>query len=216
MKRSKIGGLIILAVSIIVIALSSLYLYKYLRRWALSRIEREQLHQVERDLVSYRSLGFEPSSRLVCALEGFCDQLKAAIDDRDKNWLGNEHLIDDTNIDLLVSVNKKMLKSYLRDLQEYRRKGLGPQSNLITFSYDKVVRLTLALAELEKVRNQGLGDGEYVQKVARMKEITMQSIAHSKNLLRNLRSQGSDDAQEREHLADKIEDLIALNKVLYL
>lgn len=216
MKRSKLSGLIILGISLVVIAFSSMYLYKYLRRWALSRIEREQLHKIERDLVSYRSLGFEPSSRLICTLEGFCTQLKTAIDNRDKNWLQDEHVIDDTNIDLLVAVNKKMLKSYLRDLQEYRRKGLGTESNLVTFSYDKVVRLTLALAELEKIRKDGLADGEYIQKIVRMKEITMQSIAYNKKALRKQLAMGKDDAQQREHLADKVEDLVELNKVLYL
>ena len=220
MKRTQTSRIILLIISAFLIAVGSWYIYRYFRRWVITKIEREQLRDNERILLSFKSLGFEPSSELIQTLESHGRQIEQAIVQRYQNWLtGGKLGTDDQKIDLLVTVNKKMLRSYIRDLQDYRNQNIPTTDTLVKFTYDKMVRLTLALAELKRLKGCGIEDDEYCKKAERMKEITLQSIARSKNTLRDFLKLGllESDAlmrAERTYLTRKVQDLVTINKAL--
>lgn len=221
MKRSKRVQIALLVVSSFFILVGSWYLYRYLRRWAITRIEREQLRENERILLSFQALGFEPSSELVQTLQNHAKHIHNTIDQRDVSWFGIGFDKNDEKIDLLVTVNKKMLQSYMRDLQDYRSQNIPTTDTLVQFTYDKMVRLTLALAELKRLKNSGIDDDDYYKKAERMREITLQSIARGKNTLRECLKLGlleSDSVIKsgRTYLTRKVQDLVAINKALYL
>jgi hypothetical protein len=220
MKRTQANRIILLIISALLVVAGSYYLYRYLRRWAITKIEREQLRDNERIILSFKSLGFEPTSELIKTLESHGQQIEQAIAQRYQNWFdGGKMGTDDQKIDLLVTVNKKMLKSYIRDLQDYRIQKIPTTDTLVKFTYDKMVRLTLALAELKRLKGCGIEDDEYCKKAERMKEITLQSIARSKNSLRDFLKLGLLESDpvvkaERMYLTRKVQDLVVINKAL--
>lgn len=173
------------------------------------------LARIKREKLVFQSLGFDESGELIAMLEAHAKTLQ------DHEQGNGEDSDDQKKMALLVAVNKKMLTSYLKDLRDYRRMGVANTSSIVRFSHDKVVRLTIALAELERNRLSGLPADEYAKKVARMREITQQSLAHSKNLLRDYIHAGVQDTDsrirtERANILHKMKNLIELDRVLYV
>ena len=211
MKKSL---LIIISLSILIACSSGWY---YL---SSKNHKQEAIDTIAREITVFKSLGFDTSSEIISTLSDFVHELQTNTEESARWSFVQSENIDAKDFDVLVTVNKKMLKSYMKDLQEYRKLGVPTTSTIVRFSYDKVVRLTIALAELEKSRVEGLPTIEYRKKVERMREITKQSITHSKTTLRDYLHDGiKQDSKinaEREYVTRKVRDLVALDRVVYL
>jgi hypothetical protein len=173
------------------------------------------IDQVQQEIQTVKSLDFDSSSELMKLLTAYADELHQMHYDWHIAWFGDQQ-VSQEKLAELIAINKVMLKSYMGDLQDYMK--CAPSHALVQFTYDKVVRLTIALAELEK--NNDLLLSEYKKKVDRMCQITHQALAHSKKTLRAYLHGGIDDHDakvnyERQYLTSKMSHFIALERMLY-
>ncbi len=223
MKRSLLVRIVWSGASVIVfVVMSGWYFVPYFYRWSQSATEQEAIDYIQHEIMSFKSLNFSPSSELISILASYECELENIHKERDISWTVSPLNFDDVQKrDELITVNKKILQGYVQDLQTYTKDGMATTSSLVQFSYDKVVRLTIALAELERNRNDGLPADEYIKKIDRMHEIITQSIIHSKKTLRSylqagLKEENTKVQVERERVTRKVEHLIDLDKILYL
>jgi hypothetical protein len=177
----------------------------------------EAIATVAQEMQSCKNLNFSPSSELMCMLEDYHQELQHKTQKWNFAWLFDEFSVTDKDTSDLISLNKKMLQSYVRDLQEYSKMKLPTTSNIVRFTYDKVVRLTIGLAELEK--NKHIAASEYRKKLIRMREITKQAIVHSKQTLWSYMHDRLADtdirvSNERNYLTNKIGHFIALDRII--
>lgn len=201
---------------VVVLLASGWYVAPYFYQWiAQQYTEQEAIAYLQRQIMSFRSLNFATSSELIAMLKSHEDALaKEPLHDKELQFQ------DTKRRDALRVANKKMLQEYVKDLQGYTKMGMPTTSSVVQFSYDTVVRLTIALAELEKDRGNLPAD-EYVKRVDRMHEIIERSIIHGKRTLRSylqagLKEEDTKVQQVREHITRKVEHFITLNKILYL
>ncbi len=217
MKQIMLSSIALLAIGIL-----SWYSLPYFYRYSAKCTEQEALVYLQHEIMSFQSLNFPPSSELVASLVSYKDELAALYEARNATGKGTALDFEDSRKrDALIAVNKKILQGYMHDLQRYTKLGMGTTTSVVQFCYDKVVRLTIALAELEKHRNGGLSHDEYVKKMGRMTEIIKQSIVHSKKTLRSylyagLQEDNPNVQAERLHVTRKVSQLIELEKILYL
>lgn len=200
----------------LLLLVSGWYVAPYVYYWmAQQYTEQEAIAYLQRQIMSFRSLNFATSSELITMLKNHEQALKNEyIHDKEMQFQ------DTKKRDALRIANKKMLQEYVKDLQGYTKIGMPTTSSVVQFSYDTVVRLTIALAELEKDHGT-LPSDEYVKRVDRMHEIIERSIIHGKRTLRSYLQAGlkEDDTKvqsAREHITRKVEHFIELNKILYL
>lgn len=189
--------------------------YRYYQRYIGDQARQQLIDEVNEKIIVFKSLGFGDHDRLITVLSDYAMQLENApqVIERDKTSMPS-------NINPLTAVTKKMLKSYMSDVRQYREMGIDRTDTIMRFSHDKIVRLTLCLAELEKCKRTGLPWGEYTKKIGRLREITNRSIVQGQQALRKYRSDGFDenDARviaQRDHLTKKMCALIELDTVLY-
>lgn len=192
MREKKIKYILAVIVSSTILGLGSYYLFKYFRRYMVMRAQKEAAQIVEREMVGMQALGFAPDSELIESLESYKKKLAAY----------DAGFPDSVHLETLLSLNRKMLSSYVCEIRQLRKQGLAADSNLMKFAYDKVVRLTIAVAELERQLKAELADRtEFEKRVDRMREITQQSVAHYKNQLRDYLAQGvSEDDERLQHV----------------
>ncbi len=223
MKGTKISLIAVLLVSIIVVIFGGLLLYRHFKRWALVRMERDAVLHVQDDIAEYEQLGFSQETELIKRLHAQLQWIKHKRLFENQGFSGetsvSQSRIKRAQLKALIALNKKMLKSYIKDMQEYRKLGVSNSHNIIRFSYDKIVRLTIALAELERQLDGGIPNSEYTKRVARMREITKQSIAQFKDELKKYCHNGVSEDQSkmqfvRAQLTRKVKELYQLNKVL--
>ncbi len=174
MNGKKIRYILSVVISTIVMGLIFFYLFKYFRRHMVVRAQRQLTQHIDREIIELQALGFAPESELVHALR------------KRKTHLLNAQLATESpNLEAVLSLQKKMLMSYITEAKLLRKRAVDPKSNLMRFAYDKIVRLTIAVAELERQLKEAPDDGsEFQKRVDRMKEITRQSIAHYKKQVR--------------------------------
>lgn len=218
MNRSFFMYGVLIIIGMTVLGTTSWYFLPYFYHWSQNCTEQEAIAYMEHEIISFKSLNFSSSSEIITMLESYVQQLK----ERNGTWHSGEFdCKDGKKHEALIAVNKKMLQTYMKDLQEYAKKGSASENNIIQFSYDKVIRLTIALAELEQYRNEGLPSEEYMKKIDRMHEITQQAITHSKRMLRSYFHNGLKEDHpkvqaERNYITSKVHHLIELDKIVYL
>ncbi len=178
------------------------YLFKYFRRHMVIRAQKQLTQHIDREIIELQVLGFAPESELMQALRK-----------RKAHFLNAQSATESPDLEAVLSLQKKMLMSYIREAKLLRKRDVDPKSNLMRFAYDKIVRLTIAVAELDRQLKENLDDrSEFQKRVDRMKEITRQSIAHYKKQLRNYTKRGLayDDEriqEARDMLAVRIKHL---------
>ncbi len=211
MNRKQIILVISLCISIIVFTFCGWLLFRYLRRWALVGVQREAVQQVRHELTEYQGLGFDEETELIALLQKRLQYQRMRKRAVKYEWkiAHNTNESDREHLQKLFDLNKKMLAGYVQDLQEYRKLGMPTSCDIIRFSYDKMVRLTIALSELERqlaacpiggcegVLVADGAEGEFGKRVRRMKEITTQSIAQYKDALRVYYDEGVDTQDPR-------------------
>ncbi len=141
------------------------------------RVHKQTTQQLDQEIIELQSLGFEPESDVIGVLRSH----KAAL------FQGPSET-PEYDLDLLHGLQKKMLMSYITEAKLLRKRGVALHSNIMRFAYDKIIRLTIAVAELERQLKEDAASqdiSEFQKRVDRMKEITRQSIAHYKKRLRN-------------------------------
>ena len=237
-KRVVLTGSLI--VSILVFTFCGWSFFKYLRQWALIRMEHDAISQMRSEISQYQKLGFEEKSELIAVLQKRLQQIKMRKRSLKNSWLEPEKSVARHSriaLKQLFDVNRKMLTGYIKDVQEYRKRGVSTSSNIVRFSYDKMVRLTIALSELEHQLNerqlgeQQLGEfqlddhqlcdtqtGEFTKRLHRMQEITRQSIVQYKDALekyRNTRVSDNDPKMQfvRMQLTRRIKELALLDSI---
>ncbi len=194
MKDKKVKYILAVLLSSTIIGLGSWYLFKYFRRHMVLRAQKEHAYTIDREIVSMQSLGFAPESELVSTLANRRNRLFAA-----------NQPPDTLQLESLLSLNKKILMSYVHEIKILRTQGVEAGSNLMKFAYDKVVRLTISVAELERQLRAELRDyTEFQKRVDRMREITHQSVSHYKKQLRTYLTQGVSEDDERMQYVRRI------------
>lgn len=201
MNRKKIRYIISVVISSIVMGLIFWYLFKYFRRHMVIRAQQELTQHIDREIIELQSLGFTQESPILESLRN-----------RKEEVLHAQSM--ELNLNRLLALQKKMLTSYVTEAKMLRNRGVDPNNNRMRFAYDKIVRLTIGVAELERqLKEDEQDDSEFQKRVDRMKEITSQSIAHYKKQLREYREQGLayDDTRMKE-----LRDMLAIRiKHLY-
>ncbi len=194
MKDKKIKYILAVLLSSTIIGLCSWYLFKSFRWHMALREQKEHAYTIDREIVSMQALGFAPESELVSLLAKQRDIL-----------FSHNQLPDPVQLESLLSLNRKMLMSYVNEIKILRKQGVDAGSNLMKFAYDKVIRLTISVAELERQLKAELRDyTEFQKRVDRMKEITRQSVSHYKKQLRQYLTQGISEEDERMQYVRRI------------
>ena len=213
MEKKVIISIFSVIIASIVLGLGSWYLYKYFRRYAVLHLQKEADQKIDHELAELQALGFGPESEAVAALkaryswQGHKQSSYAkATADRSSYAGVTADKSDRQALSHLLALNKKMLMSYISEGKSFKKQKVDPQSNLMKFTHDKIVRLTIAVVELERqLRDNELEMSEYEKRVHRMKEITRQSVSHYKKKLREY---------QRLHLASHDERLQAAQAIL--
>ena len=202
--------------------MGSWYFLPYFYRWPQSCTEQKAIASLQHEIMSFKSLNFSTTSELIAMLESYENEFENIHKSSNAAWrISDLNFQDAQKRGELIAVTKKMLQGYVKDLQTYTKDGMATTSSLVQFSYDKVVRLTIALAELERNQRDELPVNEYIKRIDRMHEIVTQSIIHSKKTLRSylhagLKEENAKVQAERERVTRKVEHLIELDKILYL
>ncbi len=188
MNAKRVPYILAVLISTTILGLASWCIFKYLRRHMVLRAQQQEAADIDREMKVMLGLGFGPESELISILAEYKRQIGAD----EQPYLSSRPLIE------LLNLNKKMLMSYVSEIKQLRKQGVDPRDSVMKFAYDKVVRLTIATAELEKqIRAEEQDRSEFQKRVERMKEITRQSVAHYKNQLRNYIALGFTDQDER-------------------
>ncbi len=188
MEKKRIFLLIYCLIGFIVVAGTSFLLFKYFRKWSRIRAMHEYAKETKQEMGDYQQLGFANDSELMQLLEGKLQRAYNRVTQLEKqNMYSNakQNSKNKKQLEKILTINKKMLLSYLQDVQEFRKLGVETGNNIISFSHDKIVRLTIALAEIERQLN-GSSDStqnEFTKRLERMQEISKQSIAQFKQEL---------------------------------
>jgi hypothetical protein len=202
MNGKKVRYILSVVISTIIMGLIFFYLFKYFRRHMVIRAQKQITQHIDRELIELQVLGFAPESELIQILRK-----------RKAHLLSAQPTTESHDIEEVLALQKKMLMSYIMEAKLLRKRDVDPKSNLMRFAYDKIVRLTIAVAELERQLNERQDDrSEFQKRVDRMKEITRQSIAHYKKQLREYMQRGLayDDGriqEARDMLAVRIKHL---------
>jgi len=188
--------------------------YRYLKRWARIRAERDTIIEMRKELAEYKRLGFDEDSELVTILSKRIHQQKQKKRAIKQQWFLVASAVSEqsrAHLQRLFDLNRKMLMGYINDVQEYKKRGIPSSDPIVRFSYDKMVRLTIALSELERQLNTSMVDGEFSKRLRRMREITKQSIMQCKDRLRVC----SDDEKlfVREQLTRRLQELDQLERI---
>ena len=203
MNGKKIRYILSVVISTIVMGLIFFYLFKYFRRHMVVRAQKQLTQHIDREIIELQTLGFAPESELVHVLR----KRKAYL-------LNGQFPTESPNLGAVLLLQKKMLLSYITEAKLLRKRDVDPKSNLMRFAYDKIVRLTIAVAELERQLKEDHDDGsEFQKRVDRMKEITSQSIAHYKKQMREYMRKGL--AYDDERLKEARDMLAVRIKHLY-
>lgn len=185
--RKKVGYILSVVISTCIIGLIFFYLFKYFKRHMGIRMQQQSTQQLDQDISALQVLGFIPDSDVLSTLRNY----KARMVHHD----AQAELPD---CERVCALQKKMLMSYVAEAKLLRKRGVDSKSPQMRFAYDKIVRLTIGVAELERQMKQPEDDpSEFQKRVDRMKEITRQSIAHYKKQLRSYAKRGISQDDER-------------------
>lgn len=186
MNGKKIRYTLGVVISSIVMGLIFFYLFRYFKRHMVLRAQQQITQSVDRDIIELQALGFSPDCAAIeslrCRKAELCGMSAPAPHD----------------CQAILGLQKKMLMSYITEAKLLRRRAVDPKSSAMRFAYDKIVRLTIAVAELERQLKENRPDvSEFQKRVDRMKEITGQSIIHYKQQVRDYMRAGIADNDER-------------------
>lgn len=216
MDRKRVSSIILFIMAFLLFVGCGWLFYRYFKRWARIRAERDVVREMRKELAEYQRLGFGKESELVAILTKRLQQQKMKKRAIKQQWFWITHAVSEQSrphLERLFDLNKKMLMGYMQDLQEYKKQGIPASASIVRFSYDKIVRLTIALSELERQLTSAAINGEFSQRLRRMQEITKQSICHCKSLLRKC-SHADEHAQfVRMQLTRRVRELDQLERV---
>ena len=190
MEKNRIAIAAYFFICLIIVSVATFWLVNYIKRWALINRERAVTSQTQQEISEYQNLGFADQTELIQILHGRLQRAQERIDLISRSWLviqmhQKPSELNKRTVENIIAINKKMLMGYISDLKEYRSIGSTNSSAIVTFAHDKIIRLTIALNELERQLNAGVFSShtEYIQRLARMYEINKQSIAQFKQEL---------------------------------
>jgi hypothetical protein len=214
MNRKQITSIGLLISAFLLFAACGWLFYRYFKRWARIRAERDIVVEMRKELAEYKQLGFGEDSELVAILSKRLYQQKQKKRAIKQQWFMVASAVSEQSrlhLQRLFDLNRKMLMGYIHDVQEYKKRGIPSSDPLVRFSYDKMVRLTIALSELERQINTTMVDGEFSKRLRRMQEITKQSIMQCKDRL--LACADDEQRSVREQLTRRIRELDQLERI---
>lgn len=170
MNAKQIRYIVSVVISSVLIGLIFFYLFRYFRRHFVIRAQQVQTQQVDRDILELQALGFAPDSQVIAQLRAYKAELQGMI-------AAKEYCRED-----VLAAQKNMLLSYIEEAKRLRARKVDTKDSALRFAYDKMLRLSIAVAELQK--DTDLTQDDFERRVDRMREITRQSITHYKKQLR--------------------------------
>lgn len=214
MNRKQITSIGLFISAFLLFAGCGWLFYHYFKRWARIRADRDTVVQMRKELVEYKRLGFGQESELMTILTKRLYQQKQKKRNIKQQWFLVASAVSEQSrmhMQRLFDLNRKMLMGYIHDVQEYKKRGVSSSDPIVRFSYDKMVRLTIALSELERQLNTSIVDGEFSKRLRRMQEITKQSIMQCKDRLCSC----CDDEKLfiREQLTRRLRELDQLERI---
>ncbi len=214
MNRKQIVSIGLLISAFLLFSACGWLFYRYFKRWARIRVERDTVIEMRKELAEYKQMGFDEESELVTILSNRLYQQKMKKRAIKQQWFVVVNAVSEQSrihLKRLFDLNRKMLMGYVHDIQEYKKRGLPSSDPLVRFSYDKMARLTIALSELERQLNTTIVDGEFSKRLRRMQEITKQSILQCKDRL--LACCDDEALFVREQLTRRVRELDCLEGV---
>ncbi len=191
--------------------------FLHVQQWSFINTEREKIGLIKQEIAQYQQLGFAEESELIVLLRQRLHQKKMKKRARKYQWsvADSSSAHGDTHVQLerLFGLNRTMLMSYMKDVQEYKKLGMPNSHTIIRFSYDKIVRLTIALSELERQLHDGSEQGEFTKRVQRMQDITNQSIVQYKDALQQCGDDTKKSTFLRMQLTARMKELDMLDAV---
>ncbi len=203
--------------------------YMFVQRRTVLEAERQKIRKLQREVAEFERLGFNEDTQLMRSLrerEVWLSNKRKALEGQ---WFlpaksNSQDLCNPATIVQMYQVTKNALRTYVNDIQQYRKKGVVLDSTEVQFAYDKIVRLTIALAQLDQQRSNSddLVDEMFYhdcfERLERMREITNLSIAHAKQKLQKYRENGTKETHAitqllREQLTQKIEIIAQLDSI---
>jgi hypothetical protein len=137
-----------------IIGVASFFILNQIEKWALIKESNQEAAYAYQDARELIALGFSENDELIDLMH----ERKKLFEER-ADTLGKRHLVlygrhgssnEEQELEQLIVINKKMLRSYVRDLQDYRKLGVPNDNHIVQFAQKKIVRLTFVLAELER------------------------------------------------------------------
>jgi Arc/MetJ-type ribon-helix-helix transcriptional regulator len=225
-EKNRIAIAMYFFICLIVISVATFWLVNYIKRWALISRERDITSQTQQDISEYQELGFADQTEVIQILQGRLQRAQGRIDAISRSWLviqmhQKPNELTRRTLENIISINKKMLIGYIQDVKEYRKLGITNSHAVITFAHDKIIRLTIALDELERQLNAGVFSShtEYIQRLARMHEISKQSVTQFKQELQEHMQAGLNNTDPkisfvRDQIVHKMRAMHQLEEIL--
>lgn len=228
MKTRSLVGILITLISILLIASIALLIFRHLERRAQIDFGQEVVTGVLQEIQELKKMGFAEKDEAMQAMRSRAKRSQHKVDELKQQW----HLftkkralktIDKKKLARLIQLNKKMIRSYAQDLNEYYKLGIPPNTKAVSFAKEHIGRLALALTDLKK-QQAAIEKGELVsmqqaERIRRMIEINKQSMDYYKTELNDYTKQGLALQEPKVQLAkrqltQKARAINALEKLL--
>lgn len=181
------------------IGMSFIGLYFYVQQSI--RMQHESTKQFK-EIKELTQLGFSEKDEAIAFLRKRIIRMQQTLKDMQQFWLTFERQKIALNrleknhqkVAQLIQLNKKLMKSYARDIIDYEKLKVPGTNRIVQFARDKLSRLLVTLADLERQKNEfsPLQTSTLGQRIRRMIEINNQAITYYKYALRTCRIQGID------------------------
>ena len=183
----------------VILGFASFFIINQMEKWALISASRREAGYTQRQAQELVALGFSEKDEIIDLKRDRTSRLERRADAIGKQRVvlySHKKVTKDERQELqdLITINKKMLHSYVRDLQDYRKLGVPEGNNIVCFAQKKVVRLSLVLAELERqfesMKNGVVYSAAHIKRLKKLVATNRKSIDNYKKELRNYYEDG--------------------------
>ncbi len=192
------------------------------------RIAYQQYDQLQQNVRELSALGFNQNSSVIQLLKKQANRVKKIAFKSKYNCfdlkVSHSSLYNREQLEDLITLHKKMMRSCLRDMHDYCKLGLSKKTSVFQFSHRSLIRLSASVENLDQLlcaKNMSDVDAYHcVQKVHRMIVINQHVLDQYKKALHDFRDQGimfehKKVAFIKEHIEQRVRIMHALYNFLW-
>jgi len=180
-----------LLLALIALAATVLFVINELQRRKIIGSRQEIIEEINEEIRELKEeLGFDDQT---AAVKSLTDRLYAASSALEQakhqrfvlNLQQQEQPTIHTHLQGLIDLHTKMLASYRRDLRDYHKLNVAPDSSLVQFTNNQIARLERKLAKFRHNLRIAQKDTKSVNtKLNSLRKLGAEAVAHYKNALR--------------------------------